>query len=866
MIPDFPWEPLNLAPSIPQVKKSELDWKRKDSHNTAEQELVNVHCRDVHVHSVREQGLAERRLHNVWRFWELMSPCSLFFSRASSLWSSAKTWYSNSSPHCNAVSFVSLFRTRHLVNFCTHHCSVYSFVLPRSLFLSFLSCKRWFSSSRARSCSRLCRTGQNSMHKSFHFIAPLSPLPAVKVQYLIDRSCVQSSTRGHPRNSVAKVSRPKGPLQSTEKSLLSVANGLVPSHSWRVSCHTSGAPAAVQARRLLALSIYRRVHFPQVNCTYTTMVNSFVFIAWCLTFAGRLGAVKGVLVWATPRASAVGRWRLLVATRPGAASGHHMAAHGGSGCAPEDHVPSAAASWRAQRTATACLVANSDQQTGRWRPARSARHRARRNPSHLRRKSACWRSAASRGNGKHLGNTFEREKRLKTKTFTSPDSDVTFPGNKPVSQRSPQLTFQCDFCVSMIRREPTSDCSKEQNTACRGALGTSTRAVACALTSKPQPLLLLHSTGAVASTIKSRNHRRCRRHGQRIKVRSFSNVTVSLICSSICGAGTARIRCTRSTCNVQQIRELVASDVAVSAQQPQSNWMVLRKRQQYTLHGTSSRETTRASAFTPTADPLDSTAKEVTQKKKTLRHDKEGLYCENHKARLSCGRHRRHAPAWCRGWSRVPQICPSGCPPTPTPGASSTSFSRRDRPSVGLVIGHGTKETQHRNVWRVLTAVTKLATVEQHGPRREADRIGHQSHELPRGPPAHAAERQPRADPDVPEEPHVDLLKAAHGGSGRTCHPSSSSQYLAAACSNSHHLENSEQTRPEPKDSWIGTCLNFHYFDIQSWLPRESHGSHLFEFHSLRHLDWKSRYVATFKEIRSCSRRLLARWHSERCA
>ena len=210
-------------------------------------------------------------------------------------------------------------------------------------------------------------------------------------------------------------------------------------------------------------------------------------------------------------------------------AGHHMGAHGGSGCAPEDNVPSAAASWRAQRTAPACLVANLDQQTGRWRPARSARHRARRNPSHLRRKSACLRSAASRSNGKHLGNTFEREKRLKTKTFTSPDSDVSFPGNKPVSQRSTPLTFQCDFCVSMIRREPTSDCSKEQNTACRGALGTSTRAVACALTSKPQPLLLLHSTGAVASTIKSRTHRRCRRHGQRIKVRSFSNVTVSLI-------------------------------------------------------------------------------------------------------------------------------------------------------------------------------------------------------------------------------------------------------------------------------------------------------------------------------------------------
>ena len=35
------------------------------------------------------------------------------------------------------------------------------------------------------------------------------------------------------------------------------------------------------------------------------------------------------------------------------------------------------------RTAAACVVANSDQQTGRWRPARSARRRAIRNPDQL---------------------------------------------------------------------------------------------------------------------------------------------------------------------------------------------------------------------------------------------------------------------------------------------------------------------------------------------------------------------------------------------------------------------------------------------------------------------------------------------------
>ena len=31
--------------------------------------------------------------------------------------------------------------------------------------------------------------------------------------------------------------------------------------------------------------------------------------------------------------------------------------------------------------------------------------------------------------------------------------------------------------------------------------------------------------------------------------------------------------------------------------------------------------------------------------------------------------------------------------------------------------------------------------------------------------------------------------------------------------------EIAELARSEPQDSWIGTCLNFHHFDIQSWLP-----------------------------------------------
>ena len=69
--------------------------------------------------------------------------------------------------------------------------------------------------------------------------------------------------------------------------------------------------------------------------------------------------------------------------------GHHAEAHGGRGCAPEEHFPTAAACWSVRATAAACLVANSSQQTGRWRPARSAPHRVRMSPDQPTRMSAC---------------------------------------------------------------------------------------------------------------------------------------------------------------------------------------------------------------------------------------------------------------------------------------------------------------------------------------------------------------------------------------------------------------------------------------------------------------------------------------------
>ena len=42
--------------------------------------------------------------------------------------------------------------------------------------------------------------------------------------------------------------------------------------------------------------------------------------------------------------------------------------------------------------------------------------------------------------------------------------------------------------------------------------------------------------------------------------------------------------------------------------------------------------------------------------------------------------------------------------------------------SGGLVTGHGTKATQHHNVWRVLTAVTRLGRAAQTTARRRSDR------------------------------------------------------------------------------------------------------------------------------------------------
>ena len=133
---------------------------------------------------------------------------------------------------------------------------------------------------------------------------------------------------------------------------------------------------------------------------------------------------------------------------------------------------------------------------------------------------------------------------------------------------------------------------------------------------------------------------------------------------------------------------------------------------------------------------------------------------------------------------------------------------------------HGAKETQRHDERRVhflsdsgprsvastrhscLSVLKKKKTascdVSSQLSQGSPDGIGHQNDGLQGHKPAKAAERQLEAVPDEPEEQHVDVLQVIP-------HPHD----LAAACSNSHHFENSKQTRPEPKRRPTNACSNF---------------------------------------------------------
>ena len=99
------------------------------------------------------------------------------------------------------------------------------------------------------------------------------------------------------------------------------------------------------------------------------------------------------------------------------------------------------------------------------------------------------------------------------------------------------------LCLDDRKREDIKLFKTKKTQHCRGTVGTSTRAIACALASKPQPLLLLH--GHTQHVQKS--------HVHPARNRSFSSVAVSLIeevtvekqrsAPWICGTGTATIRC-----------------------------------------------------------------------------------------------------------------------------------------------------------------------------------------------------------------------------------------------------------------------------------------------------------------------------------
>ena len=216
--------------------------------------------------------------------------------------------------------------------------------------------------------------------------------------------------------------------------------------------------------------------------------------------------------------------------------------------------------------------------------------------------------------------------------------------------------------------------------------------------------LLLHSFCAVACTVK--------------KKRSFSSVTVSLIVEvtvekqrSAPGSAalkTARIRCTKSTCNVQQLREPIASDVVVSAQQSQPNCLFVTEMS--TVHTSGSHMSCEMTTW--------------------------------HTRPSSRPPHHQGHPVGGLVMVRVDSAsCIIFTFSLQTPCTSGASFSS-DTPFLGRL----TQETRACGfIWRVLAAVTRLASVEQYGPRREDDGIGHKDDGLPG--------RRPGYVPAVPDEP-----------------------------------------------------------------------------------------------------------------
>ena len=112
------------------------------------------------------------------------------------------------------------------------------------------------------------------------------------------------------------------------------------------------------------------------------------------------------------------------------------------------------------------------------------------------------------------------------------------------------------LCLDNRKRETTSRYSKKKKQHCCGAVDTSSRAVACALTSKPQLLLLLHSTRVLTSTVKNLEK------PQLLLIdRGGHLLSNDLLLSS------SALLLWRSSSHSDDVWSPVASDVAASAQQ-----------------------------------------------------------------------------------------------------------------------------------------------------------------------------------------------------------------------------------------------------------------------------------------------------------
>ena len=133
----------------------------------------------------------------------------------------------------------------------------------------------------------------------------------------------------------------------------------------------------------------------------------------------------------------------------------------------------------------------------------------------------------------------------------------------------------------------------------------------------------------------------------------------------------------------------------------------------------------------------------------------------------------------------------------------------------------------------LFTAVTRLAYVEQHRPRREDDRVGHRDDELPRSQPAQAAERQLRAVPDVPKEQRQNTKDLAAlkcvslAVTARQERQQCGTITVRDSDLRAHGLQNAELPRPGPKDGWINECLNLQHFDSS-----DTWSAYLYETHN----------------------------------